>query len=37
MLLGECAIQLPGQIEHDLPQRVGVLRQTVPIDQHLAG
>jgi hypothetical protein len=28
----QCAIQLPAHIEHDLPKRVGSLRQTVPIE-----
>ena len=36
MLPGECTIQLLGQIERDLMQRVGVLRQIVRIDRRRA-
>ncbi len=36
MLLGECTIQLCRQIEHDLSQRVRILRQLVRINRHRA-
>src|ERR1700676_3171215 len=36
MLLSECTIQLCRQIEHDLSQRVCILRQLVRINRHRA-